>query len=59
MFYNEDLAYIHDQGFTDTTRNAVQSVLQLLSRQKIKDGLVVDLGCGSGVLAEQLTRAGN
>ena len=58
MFYNEDLAYVHDQGFADTARNAALSVLQLLRAQKIKSGLVVDLGCGSGVLAERLIRAG-
>jgi SAM-dependent methyltransferase len=58
MLYNEDLAYIHDQGFTDLARNAAQTVLELLKAQRIKSGLVVDLGCGSGVLAERLTRAG-
>ena len=58
MFYNEDLAYVHDQGFADTARNAARTVLQLLRAQKIKSGLVVDLGCGSGVLAERLTGAG-
>ena len=58
MFYNEDLACIHDQGFTDGARNASRTVLELLKARKIKKGLVVDLGCGSGVLAEKLTRAG-
>jgi SAM-dependent methyltransferase len=58
MFYDEDLAYIHDQGFTDMARAAARTVLDLLKAQKIKNGLVVDLGCGSGVLAEKLTRAG-
>ncbi len=58
MFYNEDLAYIHDQGFTDVARNASRTVLELLKARKIKKGLVVDVGCGSGVLAGKLTRAG-
>jgi SAM-dependent methyltransferase len=58
MFYDEDLAYIHDRGFTRMARNAAQTVLGLLKAQKIKGGLVVDLGCGSGVFAERLTRAG-
>jgi SAM-dependent methyltransferase len=58
MYYDLDLAYIHDQGFTDLARNAAQCVLQLLRAQRVKKGLVVDLGCGSGVLAEKLMRTG-
>jgi SAM-dependent methyltransferase len=58
MFYDEDLAYIHDQGFANMARNASRTVQNLLRVQKIRNGLVVDLGCGSGVLAERLTRAG-
>ena len=58
MFYNQDLAYIHDQGFTDLARNAARTVLELLKAEKIRNGLVIDLGCGSGVFAEKLTHAG-
>ncbi len=58
VFYDEDLAYVHDLGFTDMARNAARTVLQLLKPQKIKNGLVVDLGCGSGVFAERITCAG-
>src|SRR5262245_57454910 len=58
MGYSEDLAYIHDAGFTELARNAGATVLRVLRRSKIRSGVVVDLGCGSGVLAEQLTRAG-
>lgn len=58
MSYNEDLAYIHDAAFSDMSRNAAVTLLRLLRQRNIKDGLVVDLGCGSGALAQQLTRAG-
>ncbi len=58
MPYNKDLAYIHDAGFTDSARQATATVLKLLREKKIKSGLVVDLGCGSGVLADRLTRDG-
>ena len=58
MSYNKDLAYIHDAGFTESARQAAATVLNLLREKKIKSGLVVDLGCGSGVLANRLTREG-
>ena len=58
MFYDEDLAYIHDQGFTGMARDAARTVLDLLRKKGTKSGLVADLGCGSGVFAERLTRAG-
>jgi 2-polyprenyl-3-methyl-5-hydroxy-6-metoxy-1,4-benzoquinol methylase len=58
MPYGEDLAYVHDVAFTDLARNAARTVLKLLRERKIAGGLVVDLGCGSGVLAERLMRAG-
>jgi len=58
MGYSKDLAHIHDEGFSDLARNAATTLLKFLREQKIKGGLVVDLGCGSGVLAEKLTSAG-
>jgi len=58
MPYNKDLAYIHDAGFTESARQAAATVLKVLREKKIKSGLVVDLGCGSGVLADRLTRQG-
>ena len=33
-------------------------MLELLWRRGIRDGLVIDAGCGSGILARELTRAG-
>jgi SAM-dependent methyltransferase len=58
MFYDEDLAYVHDAGFGDLARDAASTVIELLKRQKIKSGLIADLGCGSGILAQRLTHAG-
>ncbi len=53
-----DLAYIHDVGFGDFAEGASAALLALLGRRKIDQGLVVDLGCGSGHWARKLLDAG-
>ncbi|WP_413160137.1 class I SAM-dependent methyltransferase [Capilliphycus salinus ALCB114379] len=58
QFYSEDLAYIHDVGFGELAENSASFLLNLLQQQEQKKGLIVDLGCGSGILAQQLYRAG-
>ncbi|MFZ3213766.1 MAG: class I SAM-dependent methyltransferase [Terriglobales bacterium] len=56
--YQSDLAYIHDVGFGDFARKAAPGLLAILRRAGIRSGLVVDLGCGSGIWAAELTRRG-
>ncbi|HYL35030.1 MAG TPA: methyltransferase domain-containing protein [Bryobacteraceae bacterium] len=56
--YRQDLAYIHDAGFTDYARNAAPGLLEILRRNGVKRGRVADLGCGSGRWARELNRAG-
>jgi SAM-dependent methyltransferase len=56
--YRDDLAYIHDRGFTEFARNAAPGMIAILSRHGITSGTIVDAGCGSGVLARELTGAG-
>src|SRR5439155_24360251 len=56
--YHEDLAYIHDVGFGDFARNAAPGLLELLRQRQVVRGLVVDLGCGSGIWARELCNAG-
>ncbi|HEV2690888.1 MAG TPA: class I SAM-dependent methyltransferase [Bryobacteraceae bacterium] len=56
--YQDDLAYIHDAGFSDYARNAAPGLLGILRKHGAVDGLVVDLGCGSGWWARELNRAG-
>jgi SAM-dependent methyltransferase len=56
--YQEDLAYIHDVGFGGFARQSAPGLLALLSRHGLTEGLVVDLGCGSGLWAQELVRAG-
>jgi SAM-dependent methyltransferase len=56
--YREDLSWIHDLGFGDLARNAAEFLLQTLAADGVAGGLVVDLGCGSGILGEEVVRAG-
>ena len=56
--YSQDLAYIHDAGFSDFALQAAPGLLSILRRNRIANGLVVDLGCGSGVWARELLRTG-
>ncbi len=58
LFYTDDLAYIHDVGFGDFALKSAPGLLNILRQRKIVGGLVVDLGCGSGLWARELTQAG-
>ena len=55
--YQNDLAYIHDVGFGDFAKNSAPGLLELLRQNGITRGLVVDLGCGSGLWARELSKA--
>lgn len=57
-YYKADLAHIHDVGFSFHSDGAAPNLLQLLQRHGIKDGHIVDLGCGSGIWAKHLVDAG-
>ena len=52
--YGEDLAYIHDVGFGDFAKNSGPQLVEILRRFGLTSGLVVDLGCGSGIWASFL-----
>ena len=56
--YKSDLAYIHDAGFGDYARNSAPGLLKILDQAGITTGLVIDLGCGSGLWARELVDAG-
>ncbi|HYH09882.1 MAG TPA: class I SAM-dependent methyltransferase [Thermoanaerobaculia bacterium] len=56
--YGDDLAYIHHHGFSEFIDSAAPGILETLWREGIRDGLVLDVGCGSGILARELTRSG-
>jgi len=56
--YKEDLAYIHDAGHGDFSRDAARLLLMQLDQAAFQDGTVMDLGCGSGILAAEVTDGG-
>jgi SAM-dependent methyltransferase len=56
--YQEDLAYIHHIGFGQFAAKASPGLLQILKRAPITRGMLVDLGCGSGIWASRAQQAG-
>ncbi len=55
--YGPDLAYIHHTGFGEFAESAAPGLIEILWKHGVRDGLVVEVGCGSGILARELTRA--
>jgi SAM-dependent methyltransferase len=55
--YGADLAVAHHEGFAGVAQHAAESALLELGR-RFERGLLVDLGCGTGVLARVITDAG-
>src|SRR5579859_3018566 len=56
--YRNDLAYIHDAGFGHVARGAAPVLIEGLRQNGIHSGLVFELGCGSAIFSEALSRAG-
>jgi SAM-dependent methyltransferase len=56
--YRDDLAYIHDSGYGALAEDAAARLVDELGRLGPDGGTVVDLGCGSGILASSLVEAG-
>jgi SAM-dependent methyltransferase len=57
-FYGTDQASIHHREFGDLAAAAAESLLARLADAGLTVGTVVDLGCGSGVLAAAVSEAG-
>jgi SAM-dependent methyltransferase len=57
--YSADLAHIHHAGFGDLARGAAPAIIRLLRGHGVRPGArVIELGCGSGILARLLNDAG-
>jgi SAM-dependent methyltransferase len=55
--YQEDLAYIHNIGFRNHAIQAATGILEILNQSDLKEGLIVELGCGSGLSAQTFINA--
>ena len=58
-YYRRDLALIHHLGFGFHADDCAPGVLELLEPVRERDGQVVELGCGSGLLTRYLVDAGH
>src|SRR3954451_8736126 len=57
-FYGRDLAEVHDAGFGALAEAGAQELLDRLRAAGVRAGVVVDLGCGTGILAGRVAAAG-
>lgn len=58
-YYRRDLALVHHLGFGFHADECAPGILELLRPIGERDGLVVELGCGSGLLTRYLIEAGH
>jgi len=58
-YYREDLALIHHLGFGFHAEGCAPGILELLAPVRERRGVVVELGCGSGLLTRHLAEAGH
>lgn len=58
-YYREDLARVHHLGFASHAESCAPGILRLLEPVLERGGLVVELGCGSGILTRHLIDAGH
>lgn len=56
--YSTDLAHIHDAGFGSFARRVAAPVAAILAAHGLTGGRVVEIGCGSGAVAQHLVRRG-
>lgn len=58
-YYRADLAAVHHRGFGFHADRTAPAILELLRPVRGRGGLVVELGCGTGLLTRHLTEAGH
>jgi len=56
--YGDDLAYIHNVGYDFHARGLAPALLKLFEKARLTGSVVIDIGCGGGIWAQQLARAG-
>lgn len=58
-YYRTDLALVHHRGYSFHADGCAEGVLSALEPILERDGLVLELGCGSGALTRHLVDAGH
>jgi SAM-dependent methyltransferase len=58
-YYRSDLARVHHKGFGFHADLCAPGILALLEPVRERDGLVLEIGCGSGLLTRYLVDAGH
>jgi SAM-dependent methyltransferase len=58
-YYRRDLALVHHRGFGFHADACAPGILRLLEPVRARHGLVVEVGCGSGLLTRHLIDAGH
>jgi SAM-dependent methyltransferase len=58
-YYRRNLALVHHKGFAFHAATCTPGVLELLEPVRRRRGLVVEIGCGSGLLTGALVKAGH
>jgi SAM-dependent methyltransferase len=57
-YYRRDLALVHHRGFGFHADGCAADLIELLAPVRERDGLVLEIGCGSGLLTRYLVGAG-
>jgi SAM-dependent methyltransferase len=58
-YYRDDLALVHHRGFGFHADMCAPGIIELLQPVRERDGLVVEVGCGSGLLTRHLIDVGH
>jgi SAM-dependent methyltransferase len=58
-YFRRDLAQVHHRGFAFHAQACAPGILELLVSVRQRNGLVVEIGCGSGLLTRALVDAGH
>lgn len=58
-YYRDDLAYVHDRGFGFHAELCAPGLLSILEPVRRRNGTVLEIGCGTGLLTKRLVAAGH
>jgi SAM-dependent methyltransferase len=58
-YYRHDLAVVHHRGFGFHAAACAAGILDLLAPVRLSRGLVLELGCGTGLLTKELIAVGH